>query len=330
MTTRAWIICLVAAALAGALFYFNRDQGLQLPDDIAFGNGRVEGVQIDIVSRIAGRVETVDVIEGELIEPGQQVATIDTRLLNTQLASAKAQVASAEAQIATAEANVRQAQATLALAALTLERTRALTERGANTEAQLETHESEHAVAEANLQAAVAALQTQKAQAEVWRTAVDEVLINIEDTTLTAIRPGRVLYRLVEPGEMVTSGSQVVSMVDLGNVYLEFYLSSLDAHRIAIGNEARITFDIAPDFVTPAQVSFISPVSQFTPSQVETEDTRADLVFRVRVRVAEDLVKEHIQMIKTGMRAVVYVRLTSSDPTPWPEFLTLRLPPLEE
>lgn len=330
MNTRLWIAALVVVVLGAGAYYLNLDTGPELPEDFALGNGRVEGVQIDIVSRIAGRVESVDVLEGELVEVGQQVASIDTRLLRTQLASAKAQVASAEAQTASAAANVVQAEATLALAAISLDRTRELNERGTSTDAQLDASESEHAVAEANLQAAKASLHAQEALAEVSRAAVEEAQTNIEDATLVAPRPGRVLYRLVEPGEMVASGGQVVSMVDLGNIYLEFYLSELDAHRIAIGNEARIKLDIAPDFVVPAQVSFVSPVSQFTPSQVETEDTRAELVFRVRVRIAEELVKERIQMIKTGMRAVVYVRLTSPEPSEWPDYLTVNIPPVAE
>lgn len=330
MNARVWAIILAMAALVAGAVYLNQDTGPELPEGFAFGNGRVEGVQIDIVSRIAGRVDTIDVIEGELIEPGQQVATIDARVLKTQLASAKAQVTSAEAQVATAEANVAQARATLALAAHNLDRARKLTQRGTTAEAQLEASESEHAVAEANLTAALASLQAQKALADVSRTAVQEVETNIEDTVLTAARPGRVLYRLVEPGEMVGPGGQVLSMVDLGNIYLEFYLPALDAHRIAIGTEARIRFDIAPDLVVPAHVSFVSPVSQFTPSEVETEDTRAELVFRVRVRVSEELVKKHIDMIKTGMRAVVYVRLASPDPSDWPDFLTVSVPPVSE
>jgi len=62
MKARVWVGVLIAFILGAGAYYLNMDRAPELPEGFARGNGRVEGVQIDIVSRIAGRVENVDVI----------------------------------------------------------------------------------------------------------------------------------------------------------------------------------------------------------------------------------------------------------------------------
>ena len=65
-------------------------------------------------------------------------------------------------------------------------------------------------------------------------------------------------------------------------------------------------------------VSFVSPEAQFTPRTVETAEERADLMFRVKVRVPEELVIENIDLVRTGLRGMAYVRLVGAEDTPWP------------
>ena len=137
-----------------------------------------------------------------------------------------------------------------------------------------------------------------------------------------------VLYRLVEPGEVLSVGGKVLTLVNLTDVYMEIYLPSAQAHRVSIGSEARIKLDIL-DFAVPAKVSFVSPESQFTPKQVETQSEREKLMFRVKVRVPSVLILKLIDRVKTGVRGVAYVRLTNpgtEQQSEWPEFLK-KLPP---
>lgn len=139
---------------------------------------------------------------------------------------------------------------------------------------------------------------------------------------------GRVLYRLAEPGEVLSAGGKVLTIVNLTDVYMEIYLPAADAHRVSIGSEARIKLDIV-DFAVPAKVSFVSPELQFTPKQVETRSEREKLMFRVKVRVPSELIRKYIDRVKTGVRGVAYVRLNNpgAEPQPaWPEFLN-KLPP---
>ena len=92
--------------------------------------------------------------------------------------------------------------------------------------------------------------------------------------------------------------------------------ASADAGRVAIGAEARIILDAASKYVIPAKISYVADVAQFTPKTVETEIEREKLMFRVRARIAPELLARYLDQIKTGLPGVAWVRL---DPTaPWP------------
>lgn len=316
----------VAALLAaGGYILWTQSQDDRFPADIAYGNGQIEAVQVDIASMVAGRIETVMVREGDMVAPDDLVATVDAEIIEAQLAQAEAQIAAAEAERAAAEAQIGQMEALLALARDEEERSRALVERGTSPQSNLDTLSTNVSVAEANLEAARAALLAHDRAVDAARAAADQVAANLEDTELTAPTIGRILYRLVEPGEIISAGTRVMTMVDLSEVYLEFYLPATQAHRVAIGDEARIKLDVV-DAVVPATVTFVSPVSQFTPRTVETADERQNLVFRIRARVPQELVEAYIDYVRTGIRGVAYVRLAPEPgqaPSDWPEELQL-------
>lgn len=314
------VVILLAAA--GGYLWYNARQSDPLPDDIAYGNGRVEAVQVDIASKIAGRVDEVLAAEGEMVEPGQTVARLDRKLLEAQKAQAQAELASAQSQVAAAEAAVAQGEAQLVLAEQELTRAQELFEKGHSSAELRDERLSARDVAAANVNALKAALVSAERTVDAARYAVQAVETNLEDTELVSPTRGRILYRLMEPGEVVASGGKVLTMVDLTEVYLEFYLPATQAHMLAIGSEARIKLDIA-DVTVPAVVTFVSPSSQFTPKEVETADERDKLMFRVKVRVPQELVEKYIDYVKTGMRGTAYVRLAGEALSDWPPSLAL-------
>jgi HlyD family secretion protein len=182
---------------------------------------------------------------------------------------------------------------------------------------------SQRDVARANLQSAEAALVSQQRSTEAALAIVEEIETQIDDCTLVSPAFGRVLYRLAEPGEVLGSGGKVLTIVNLGEIYMEIFLPSSDAHLVSVGSEARIKLDVL-DFVLPARVSFVSPESQFTPKQVETVSERDKLMFRIKVRIPSELVHQHVDKVKTGVRGMAYVRLSGEEESEWDSFL----PPL--
>ena len=160
---------------------------------------------------------------------------------------------------------------------------------------------------------------------ERMRGASRRIRTLIDDSRLVAPVVGRVLYRLLEPGEVAAAGGALVTLLSLEDVYMEVFLSAADAGRIAIEAEARIVLDVLPEYAIPAIVSFVSPEAQFTPKQVETLTEREKLVFKVRVKIPPELVSKRIEHVKTGVRGLAYVKLSPS--LAWPEALNRRIPP---
>lgn len=105
-------------------------------------------------------------------------------------------------------------------------------------------------------------------------------------------------------------------MVDLTDVCMTFFLPTEQAGRVALGAEARLALDAAPQYALPARVTFVADVAQFTPRTVETQEERAKLMFRVRAQVDPDLLERYIRQVKTGLPGGAYVQL---DPdAEWP------------
>lgn len=321
-------IALVLAVLAGFVGYalwliFLAPSGLP-PEGFARGNGRVEADLVDVSTRLSGRVAKIAVQEGDLVAAGDVLAVMDTSELEAQKARAKAIVASAEAAVAVARAGVTRAEASLALAQSELDRAEELIGRDVISRANYDIRRAEAQVAEASLAAAQAETHAKESAVDAEIASLREIEARIADSTLHAPETGRVLYRLAQPGEVLGSGGKVLTLVSLGNVYMEFFLPAAAAPRVRLGDEARIVVDVMPDVAIPATVSFVAPQAQFTPKQVETIEERKSLMFRVRVRIPQQLVEARLAQVKTGVRGVAWVRLVGSDDSfsDWPDGLT--------
>ena len=120
---------------------------------------------------------------------------------------------------------------------------------------------------------------------------------------------GRVLYRLVEEGEMIGSGGRALVVLDLIDTYMTIFLPTSQVGLINIGSQARIILDALPNIPIPATVSFISPEAQFTPKEIETATEREKLMFRVKVKISPELLQGHLHKIKCGLPGVS--RITS-------------------
>ena len=323
--TTGGILAAAALLIAGAATYaFISESRERLPDGFVQGNGRIEAEQVEIAPTIAGRVERVMAAEGSLVASGDVLVEMDTDELSAALDRARAEVALARQTRAEAEAVVVQREAEQRRAAQELDRGRALLAGENISESVFEDRETAHQVAEAVLGAARARVATADSQIAAAEAEVRRIEAQIADSTLFAPLPGRVLYRLAEPGEVVGAGGPILTLLSLENVYMEVFLPAREAGLLPIGAEARIVLDALPDFAIPAAVSFVSPEAQFTPKQVETMSEREQLVFRVRVRIPKELVEGRIEHVKTGLRGIAVIRIASDNV--WPEALERRIP----
>lgn len=314
-----WIIAIgaVAAVAFGGVWYYNAQQAL--PKGIAFGNGRIEAKLVDIAAKEPLRVKEVLVEEGALVKPGQVLVKLDTVTLESQLMEANNNVAAAEQRLAVARAAIVRKKSEVSLAAIEVARSQKLVADNAGSQRELDVRNTQLQTTNAGLAETEAQLKTAEQQVEVARSAAATVQTRINDATLVSPITGRVLYRLAEAGEVVAPGGKALTLVNLGDVYMEIFLPSEDAAQIKVGAEGRITVDFDPTRSIPATVSFVSPEAQFTPKQVETKSERDKLMFRVKLQVPNELASQYVEKIKTGIRGVGYVKV---DPAvAWPPSL---------
>jgi HlyD family secretion protein len=295
------------------------------PTGFALSNGRIEATEVDVATKLPGRVVEVAVQEGDRVEAGEPVVRLDTENLEAQRRQAEAERRRAEQEREHALALVEQRESELAFARREVDRLErlAIQERFVSEE-ELDAARTRSRTAQAALRAAKIQVVASEAAIEAAQASIERIAVDIADSVLHAPRSGRVLYRLVEPGEVLGAGGKALTLLDLRDVYMVIFLPEIEAGKLALGAEARIVLDAAPDYVIPASVSFVAAQAQFTPKHVETRSAREKLAFRVKVRIAPELLARYEPLVKAGIPGVAYVRL---DPRAgWPEHLKPRLP----
>jgi HlyD family secretion protein len=287
-----------------------------LPNGFAGGNGRLEANEVYIASKYAGRVSQVLVNEGDTVEAGQVVARMDTETLEAQLRQALARVREASSAREVAMAQIDASQAEYTFAQQQHRRSRALVPGGSISEQEAQLDEARSLGARAELSGARARSVEAQSNIEAAQAEVERLQAEIADSELRAPIRARVESRLAEPGEVLEAGGRVFSLVDLSDVYMYVFLPERVAGRVAIGSEARIVLDAAPQYPITASVSFVSPMAQFTPRAVETEEERHNLTFRVKLQIPRDRLQRYEALVKTGMPGMGYVRFDNS--ASWP------------
>lgn len=349
---RKWLpaVVLLAAAIgAGAWFYLRPTTEAA---GLVQGNGRIEATEIDVATKIAGRVQEILVNEGDFVTEGQVVARIQSETVEAQLAEAEAQhrqaqtaVTSTEAAVTAresdklaAEAVVIQRQAEWTAQTQRLERTEKLTKQGSlppqtldddrastrSAEAAISAAKAQVAAAEAAIQAAKAQVKGAMSTTEAAAATIARVKADLNDCTLKAPRNGRVQYRITQVGEVLGVGGKLLNLVDLADVYMTFFLPETAVGRVPLGSDVRLILDAAPDYVIPAKVSYVSSVAQFTPKTVETASERQKLMFRVKAQIEPALLQKHLKQVKTGVPGVAWLKLDAA--MEWPAHLAVKVP----
>lgn len=343
-----FIIIILGSWVGLALWKVFQTNGLT--KDFISGNGRIEANEIDVATKLGGRLIRTFVDEGELVKKDQILAQMQTDVLEAQLEEATAnhkqalkmvdiataRVVVAENNLVTAKAVAKQRETELDAANGRLVRSKALAKSGAislqaldddralarSSLAARDAAMAQIAANEAAIVAAKAELNGAKSTVEAYIANIKRITVEINDSQLKAPCMAKVQYKITQPGEVLAGGGKVLSLVDLHDFHMLFFLPETIAGRIAIGSEVRIILDAAPHYVIPARVSFISSVAQFTPKTVETASERQKLMFRVKAKIDQDLIERNLQQVKTGVPGEAFLKLNSQ--VPWPKELRLQ------
>lgn len=346
------LIIIILAAIAIGVYYWKQAESNNQLDGFISSNGRIEATELDISSKLAGRIQDILVNEGDFIKADQALAHMQIDVLKAQLEQAQAehqqalnnvniakvQVDARESELLASQALMAQRESEFTLAKQRLSRTETLAARGATPKQTLDDDRAAASSTEAGLNAAKAqvnaaqaAIKAAKAQVNgaesaviAAEAAIKRIQADIDDSILKSPRDGRVQFRIAQPGEVVGGGGKILNVIDLNDVYMTFFLPETVAGRIALDTDVHIVLDAAPEYVIPAKVSFVASSAQFTPKTVETASERQKLMFRVKARISPELLQKHLEQVKTGLPGMAWIKLDANKE--WPEHLTIKLP----
>lgn len=272
--------------------------------------GNVDIREVQLAFRQPGRVAQMTFDEGDAVIAGTRMATLDAQPYHEALAAADATVRVAKAELDKLHQGLRPQQITQVQEALNqalavandaernYRRQSDLFGSGASSQRTVDAARAARDQAVAGAKAAKAALSqaTEGSRAEdiaagqarlaAAEAAREQAATALADTELMAPSAGTVISRVREPGSMVASQSTVYSLSLDAPVYVRAYVGEPDLGRIAPGTRVRVRSD-SSEKVYQGQIGFISPRAEFTPKTVETTDLRTDLVYRLRVVVAD-------------------------------------------
>lgn len=272
--------------------------------------GNVDIREVDLGFRVAGRLMTMLVDEGDRVRAGEPLASLDAQPYRDALAAAQARVNQAEAnveklrrgqrpqEVQQARAAVRAAQAAFDNAQRDLQRQLGLFESGASSQKALDAARARHDELEANLVGAREALALANegfrrediaaAEAELAAALAQhaQASTQLADADLSAPSDGTILARIREPGAMLQLGAPVYTLSLDTPVYVRAYVAERELGKVRPGATAFVTSD-SSDKRYRGQVGFISPRAEFTPKSVETAELRTDLVYRLRIVISD-------------------------------------------
>jgi HlyD family secretion protein len=327
------LLLAVAGAAAGMTWWLtHREPATQ--ELTLYGN--VDLRQVELPFNNSERIAAVLVQEGDRVQRGQVLSRLDTSRLEPQVAQAEAQ-ASAQRQvverlhhgsrpeeIAQARANVQSAKADAANARRQYERLKTLFEGSAgravsqedrdNAKAALDVAEAKLAVNQKALDLAIAGPRKEEVAEAEARLRADEAQLallrqQLADAQLVAPVDAVVRTRLLEPGEMASPQKPVFSLAIVDPKWVRAYVSEPDLGKVRPGMAASVAVDSSPGQRFDGWVGFISPVAEFTPKAVQTEELRTSLVYEVRV-----FVKDPSDELRLGMPATVYLSRDQGGP----------------
>jgi HlyD family secretion protein len=329
-TKRIILAIFVLAALGGGagwwLFHKPASQGALII------HGNVDLRQASVPFNGTERIAEILVEEGSVVHKGQLLARLDTSRLQPQLQQSLSAVEAQKAAVARLKNGSRpeeiaQARANLASAKADAENARAQYQRRKELLPIAAVSQQDVDVAKAAADVAVAKVAVQQnalnlavigpraediAQAEAQLRGFEAQLAllrqQLADAELLAPFDAVVRSRLVEPGEMATPAKPAFSLATLGTKWVRAYVPEPDLGRLREGARAAISVDSLAGRTLDGWVGFISPVAEFTPKAVQTEDLRTSLVYEVRV-----FVNDADNVLRLGMPATV--RLTPDPPT---------------
>ena len=256
--------------------------------------GTFEATEVVVSAESTGRILYFDIEEGDTLSAGRQVGAIDT----VQLYLQKLQLERQRASIHSNRPDIAKQASALRSQIEQQERERSRVENllndGAATAKQLDDINASIRVLNGQLDALLSNLENSTSSIDQNASAVDLQIAQIEDRLAKCriVSPidGVVLVKYSEAGELAAAGRPLMKVADMDRLYLRAYFTSAQLADVKVGQEVTVVADYGDDkqHEYSGRITWIASESEFTPKTIQTRDTRANLVYAVKIAVEND------------------------------------------
>ena len=256
--------------------------------------GTFEATEVVVSSEATGRILNFDIEEGMAIVANQAVGTIDSLQLHLQ----RKQLLAQQSALLTSRPDVKKQVASLREQIVKqkseLRRVENMLSDGAATQKQKDDIEAQIKILKGQLEATLSTLSKNTSTINDNSVALEAQIAALDDriSKCRILSPvgGTVLVKYAEAGELASVGKPLMKIADLKNIYLRAYFTSDQLANIKLGDEVKVVADFGGEerYDYTGRVAWISSESEFTPKTIQTKDSRANLVYAVKIAVEND------------------------------------------
>jgi len=273
------IIRLVILAIIGTIAYNLAMYGLAyLNRDRIYASGTIEAVEIEVASKVQGRIDSFAVDEGDVVNKGDVIASLESSELSASLDQAKAIEKSAAVKLDNAQR--------------TYKRAKSLIKKKMISDQDYDTIRSGYEAADADFSRSVAARKLAE--------------IAFGESTVKAPISGTILTKVADTGDLIAPYATVVTMADLSSLDIMLYVSESKYGRVMVKDYVDISVDSYPGKTFSGRVASIANKAEFTPKNIQTKEERTTQVFGIKVKIPNPDGK-----LKPGMPADAIIYLNS-------------------
>lgn len=256
--------------------------------------GIFEATTVTVSSETTGKILSLAISEGDTVRAGERIAVVDTVMLALQMKQLESQRQAAENTSPDIAAQAAALRTQIAHQQHECERYARLLADGAATQKQVDDAQAQLSVLKGQLAALLSTLGKNRSSISDNAVAIQYQTEQIEEqiakSTVRSPLSGTVLEKYAEPGEFTAPGRPLCKIADLGNIYLRAYFTASQLADLKIGQEVTVIADFGGDeqYEYPGRITWIAQESEFTPKSIQTRDSRANLVYAVKVAVKND------------------------------------------
>lgn len=256
--------------------------------------GIFEATTVTVSAETAGRLVSFDIDEGDSLMAGQAVGLVDTTLLALQQKQLLSQQLATEKSSPNIAAQAAALRSQIAHQQNECERIARLLSNGAATQKQSDDANAQLRTLHGQLEGLLSTLDKSRSSLTESASALqyqrEQIEEQIRKSCIAAPLTGTVLQKYAEQGEYATPGRPLFKMADLDDIHLRSYFTASQLAHIRIGQEVTVIADFGGDeqYEYPGRIIWIAQESEFTPKSIHTQDTRANLVYAVKIAVKND------------------------------------------